>query len=167
MKNPKLEPGQVNKDHKNSRQCNKCANYYNTKSVAGAVHLASCRIYNGWKNYETWCVNLWIDNDEGVQRYWRCEADDCAEKVREGEGNRYADSPREKGELLLADRLKERLSDGLADLTDVTGMWADLLGSALAEVAWRDIAEGLMESVSDADFIPEEAGSDEAEETRA
>lgn len=22
--------------------------------------------YNGWKNYETWNVALWIDNDEGI-----------------------------------------------------------------------------------------------------
>ena len=25
--------------------------------------------YNGWKNYETWCVALWIGNDEGSYNY--------------------------------------------------------------------------------------------------
>ncbi len=26
--------------------------------------------YNGWKNYETWSVKLWIDNDQGSEQYW-------------------------------------------------------------------------------------------------
>jgi hypothetical protein len=27
--------------------------------------------YNGWTNYETWLVNLWMDNDPGSQDYYR------------------------------------------------------------------------------------------------
>jgi hypothetical protein len=26
--------------------------------------------YNGWKNYETWLVHLWITSDEKTQAYW-------------------------------------------------------------------------------------------------
>src|SRR4051794_18704009 len=30
--------------------------------------------YNGWANYETWCVHLWLTNEEESYRYWREEA---------------------------------------------------------------------------------------------
>ena len=26
--------------------------------------------YNGWKNYATWNVALWLDNDESMYRYY-------------------------------------------------------------------------------------------------
>ena len=25
--------------------------------------------YNGWTNYETWLVNLWMDNEQGSQEF--------------------------------------------------------------------------------------------------
>ena len=27
--------------------------------------------YNGYSNYETWNVCLWLDNDPGTYHYWR------------------------------------------------------------------------------------------------
>ena len=34
--------------------------------------------YNGWPNYQTWNVMLWMDNEEGAYRLYR----DCAERCR-------------------------------------------------------------------------------------
>ena len=32
-----------------------------------------CKEYNGHKNYQTWCVSLWLDNDEGLYNWARSE----------------------------------------------------------------------------------------------
>jgi hypothetical protein len=39
--------------------------------------MAGEQRYNGWSNYEAWCVNLWIGNEEGSDRYWRGVAREC------------------------------------------------------------------------------------------
>jgi len=101
------------------------------------------KTYNGWANYETWCVNLWIDNDQGTQEMW---AESTARIWEQSERKEEAVSA-------LASMLKEELS---VVPDEVTGMMADLLGAALGEVDWHEIAEHMVEN-----HIQEEGVSDE------
>jgi hypothetical protein len=78
--------------------------------------------YNGWKNYETWNVALWLDNDQGTQT----EMADLA--------YRYRDEPSE-----LAKAIEDFVDEMRPDLG--ASMFADLLGAALDEVDWHEIAE--------------------------
>lgn len=39
--------------------------------------------YNGWSNYETWNVVLWIENDEGIQSYIQENDVCCYEELLE------------------------------------------------------------------------------------
>ena len=95
--------------------------------------------YNGWTNYETWNVALWMDNEQGMQEYWRDRALNwlaisVADKVFTKE---------ERATLDLADEIREKFNDGMPDLGAST--YADLLNSAMSEVNWYEIAKRLIE----------------------
>lgn len=74
--------------------------------------------YNGWTNYETWCVNLWLTNDQ-ASYFTICSLPD-AEAIKD-----YVDQ--------------------LRCYEEVSGMFADLLTSALQSVNWHEIYDGLHE----------------------
>jgi hypothetical protein len=90
--------------------------------------------HEGWKNFETWSVNLWIANDEALYLYWR----KCA-RGAVAEGGR-----RSLMEYRLAERLKSEVS---AQAPSVDGIWADLLSAALCEVDWQEIAADMLRSI--------------------
>jgi hypothetical protein len=97
--------------------------------------------YNGWKNYETWCVNLWIDNDPGtVERALEItqeEIDDAGScvQVREGiwtieQATRYNTAKGLEGFVEL----------WIAEIHDEADIVTDLVKAALSEVDWDEIA---------------------------
>ena len=87
--------------------------------------------YQGWTNYETWAVKLWMDNDEGSYTYWKERTEEIADDAEE----------RDEAEMALADALKE-VHEEL--LPTVQGFAADLLQGAFSSVDWIDIADSLL-----------------------
>ena len=75
--------------------------------------------YNGWKNYETWCVNLWLTNEPETEEFLRMLAQMHA------------------SEYHRADSLKNYVEE-MASIDEAT-MFVDLLRSALCNVNWREI----------------------------
>lgn len=84
--------------------------------------------YNGWTNYETWIVNLWISNDSGSYDYWH-------EKAREFSGDhKIYDFSR-----AIKDEFEEN------DPTGENGVYSDLMSAAMSEVNWFEIAKAIIE----------------------
>jgi hypothetical protein len=102
------------------------------------------KTYNGWTNYETWAVKLWMDNEEGSYNYW---LDEAKQAIRHG---------KDKDDAIynLSQTLKECHEEALPELK---GFASDLLNAAMSEVDWREIAESLVNDY----------GTDEEEESNS
>jgi len=97
--------------------------------------------YNGWHNYETWNVKLWLDNDEGLynlQKEW-------AEQARAEKRDflkAHPDWPGQEPTGLLADIVKDFVEENAPEIE--ASMYSDLLNAAMSEVDWYEIAEHIL-----------------------
>lgn len=109
--------------------------------------------HNGWKNYETWAVALWLDNDEGVHDYW---LELAGEELKNASDAYEAVSN-------LASMLSEHLSE---NLPEVDGLYADLLNASLGEVNHYEIAQAFVDAAKE-ELEPEESEESEVESAEA
>jgi len=109
--------------------------------------------YNGWTNYETWAVNLWIDNDQGTQEFWR----EQAERARTNAvGTQYRTRDRIASDNLAATLRESHESDA----PESEGVFGDLISAALGSVNWREIADALLEDLDPDDDECRECGGE-------
>ncbi|HEY7822675.1 MAG TPA: hypothetical protein VIG24_07585 [Acidimicrobiia bacterium] len=107
--------------------------------------------YNGWTNRATWLVNLHLTNDQGLYEDVRAllrEVYDDAEVPEHVRG--ITDD-----HTWSLGRASDALRDHVEELTYIEGcvhndgpprlLMSDLIRTALADVDWREIAEGLLE----------------------
>lgn len=104
--------------------------------------------YNGWFNYETWLVKLWMDNEQSSQEHW---SERATEALREAGETMSANfrmtgvepfTTEEKAAFALAKELKAQHEESLPELD---GFAADLLSAAMSEVNWHEIAKSLLD----------------------
>jgi hypothetical protein len=98
--------------------------------------------YQGWTNYETWAVNLWLGNEQVSSNYWNETAQNAYDEAKAGQ---YL-TRMEAATIALSETLKAEIEEAAPELEN--GMFSDLLNAALSEVNWREIAEAYLDNVN-------------------
>jgi hypothetical protein len=100
--------------------------------------------YNGWANYETWAVKLWLDNVESDYSYWTEQAEENYREFHEQDPKTAVSETAGA----LAEMLRHQLRGDMPELGST--LWADLLSSALSEVDWFEIGQAYARDAAEA-----------------
>lgn len=95
--------------------------------------------YNGWANYPTWCVNLWLSNDQGLYNHVSEAIGECAGETRRVDAADW-----------LRDFVRGSIEEDALTPEYQASMASDLLGYALDCVDWFEIADAWLEDVESA-----------------
>jgi hypothetical protein len=141
-----------------------------SRAILWMDKMSEDRTYNGWTNYETWAVALWLDNEQGSYLYWREQAEEHWENAPEcGQVVKGIWSREEAAKFNLADQLRDEIRENSP--IQEASMYSDLLSGALDDVNWKEIAgnwledwiEAAEEEQKEAEKAEEETGKAEKE----
>lgn len=77
--------------------------------------------YNGWTNYNTWLVNLWLYND-GIYETIETRTTDAYQ---------------------MGQIIRQYLEEVQPE---TTGLWADMINAAMRDVNWKELGASYLES---------------------
>lgn len=89
--------------------------------------------YQGWTNRETWCVGLWLNNDQEIQEHARA--------VCKSDGEMLPEAARSL-EDFVDDLLEQQ---GTNNRGGPAGFVLDLINCTLARVNWVELAQSFRE----------------------
>ena len=114
----------------------------------------SDKSYNGWKNYETWVVNLWLTNEQHPYEYWMDRAREIYNY--KAQTTKYF-SKKEEAVYMIAEDLKDGHEQAMDDMMQNSNMtaslWTDLLTHSLADVDWREIAQHMLDAALESETV--------------
>ncbi len=96
------------------------------------------REYNGWHNYETWCANLWMTNDQGGAESLEESARQCLQDAIDSNESDIRESATHALAAVLESQHEEMAEEWMPDQSS---FFADLLNAGMREVNWYEIAE--------------------------
>jgi hypothetical protein len=102
------------------------------------------RGFNGWSNYETWAVALWMDNNEADYRQLRYLARRIYRDARIQHRKGQCDDPIvQTARIEIAKCLEHRVYE--ETIHSIQCLTMDLLNSSLDKIDWQELAESLLD----------------------
>ena len=93
--------------------------------------------YNGWTNYETWLTNIHFDDFTPV----------FSELTEDGV---FDDMTNDEIRTYVADYIEEYVNEYIDNNNSENSFIADIIGSFLSEVDWREIADHYVDDIKEA-----------------
>jgi hypothetical protein len=106
------------------------------------------RTYNGWTNYETWLVALWIGDEPTSDDEWQKVAKKYLAKAMLPRDLSRGDRPTNGEQVIASRNTAQALQDHFRDSEvrpELKGIWAAMLDATMNEVNWSEIATRMVE----------------------
>jgi hypothetical protein len=108
--------------------------------------------YNGWTNYETWNLKLWLDNDQASYQHWQHVAREAFSVGDVQKAKRTLAEQLEThitavaGQILLSKNLEALI---LEDAPLLIGFYSDILHASIREVNYWEIAQSMLDDLQE------------------